>query len=288
MDYEKLHKETLEGLQRLVSEGRITVEIANRICSDFVAESEDERIRKMIVKIVEHHGDDTHISVEDEEAMFAWLEKQKENPKNANSISSNCVSDVKWANKVLTDAIVSLANSVDYNRDEPLIYAKEIDALKRLRQELIMQKEPKPAKTVYPEKLEDAIKLYYDTYGNGKLGFDNLSYLKFKDIVETFVRNYGQKPAEWSEEDEEMLKWLCRIVHSQRVEKVISLKEESELGRWMDKWLNHNPQPHWKPTAEQMVELAKGVEAKPDKHGKILNSLYNDLEKLCWSSAKKR
>jgi hypothetical protein len=53
-----------------------------------------------------------------------------------------------------------------------------------------------------------------------------------------------QNPA-WSEEDTKMLKWLCRIVHSQKVGKVITLKEESELGKWMDKQLNHNPQPHW-------------------------------------------
>lgn len=37
-------------------------------------------------------------------------------------------------------------------------------------------------------------------------------------------------------------KWLCRIIHSQRVGKVITLKEESELGEWMDKWLNYNTQ----------------------------------------------
>lgn len=46
----------------------------------------------------------------------------------------------------------------------------------------------------------------------------------------------------WSEEDEEMLKWLCRIIHSQRLDKAITLKEESELGEWIDKWLNYNPQ----------------------------------------------
>lgn len=46
----------------------------------------------------------------------------------------------------------------------------------------------------------------------------------------------------WSEEDEEMLKWLCRIIHTQRLDRAITLKEESELGEWIDKWLNHNLQ----------------------------------------------
>lgn len=52
-----------------------------------------------------------------------------------------------------------------------------------------------------------------------------------------------QEPAEWSEEDQNHLIWLCRIIHSRVVNKELSLAEESELGKWMDKWLNHKPQP---------------------------------------------
>ena len=52
-----------------------------------------------------------------------------------------------------------------------------------------------------------------------------------------------QKPAEWGEEDEKMLKWLCRIIHSRVVNKELSLAEESELGKWIDdKLINHEPQ----------------------------------------------
>lgn len=50
-----------------------------------------------------------------------------------------------------------------------------------------------------------------------------------------------QQKIDWTGEDEKMLKRLCGIVHSQRVNQVITLKEESELGKWMDKWINHNP-----------------------------------------------
>ena len=42
-----------------------------------------------------------------------------------------------------------------------------------------------------PKNLNDAINLYYDTYGNGHWYFENLSFFKFKDIVETFVKEYG-------------------------------------------------------------------------------------------------
>lgn len=91
-----------------------------------------------------------------------------------------------------------------------------------------------------------------------------------------------QPKQEWSEEDEKMLKRLCRIVHSQRVEKVITHKEESELGKWMDKWLNHNPQPHWKPSDEQMKALKHASNdcsiAFADM--KILATLYEQLKAL--------
>ena len=40
--------------------------------------------------------------------------------------------------------------------------------------------------------LENAIELYYHTYGNNNGGFDNLSFEKFKDIVEMFVEDYGE------------------------------------------------------------------------------------------------
>lgn len=54
----------------------------------------------------------------------------------------------------------------------------------------------------YPETLEKAIELYYYSYGNEKNGFDNLSLEQFKDIIKTFIEDYGNKST-WSEEDEE-------------------------------------------------------------------------------------
>lgn len=60
----------------------------------------------------------------------------------------------------------------------------------------------------YPETLDRAIELYYYSYGNGKGGFDNLSFEKFKGIIKTFVEDYGIESA-WSEEDELNLEfWL--------------------------------------------------------------------------------
>ena len=53
MDYEKLHNETLQNLQEMVSKGKITEKVAKGICADFVAENEDEKIRKELIEHIE-------------------------------------------------------------------------------------------------------------------------------------------------------------------------------------------------------------------------------------------
>lgn len=80
MDYEKLHKDTINRLQQMVDCGKITVEVARGICADFELESEDadEKIRKALIKLVTNHASmdlfieyDIHL----DEAL-AWLERQ--------------------------------------------------------------------------------------------------------------------------------------------------------------------------------------------------------------------
>lgn len=90
-----------------------------------------------------------------------------------------------------------------------------------------------------------------------------------------------QKPG-WSEEDDAHLKWLCGIIHSRVVNKKMSLAEESELGNWMDKWLNHKPQPRWKPTEEQMrcLEMVLTDEAMDDNVHDVLSGMREQLKKL--------
>ena len=59
MDYEKIHNETLHRLQELVSDGKISEEVARGICPDFKVESEDEKIRKHLINYFKHKMDDT-------------------------------------------------------------------------------------------------------------------------------------------------------------------------------------------------------------------------------------
>jgi hypothetical protein len=83
MDYEKLHKETINRLQQIVSCGKITVETACGICADFVPESEDERIRKSLSTYFANFKPndmwDADFSFGD---IVAWFERQALRPQN--------------------------------------------------------------------------------------------------------------------------------------------------------------------------------------------------------------
>lgn len=81
MDYEKLHKDTITKLQQMVNSGKITVEVARDICADFVLESEDERIRKIIKTSLKSYfegklSEDTNDT--DYAMCLTWLKKQGE------------------------------------------------------------------------------------------------------------------------------------------------------------------------------------------------------------------
>ena len=97
--------------------------------------------------------------------------------------------------------------------------------------------------------------------------------IEFKELkridVLLWLERQGEKTTDkiepnpaWSEEDEEMLKWLCRIIHTQRLDRAITLKEESELGEWIDKWLNYNLQ-------------TKQSEKKLTENAELQNYIFN-------------
>jgi hypothetical protein len=78
MNYEELHKNTINRLQQLVSCGKITVELARKICTDFIPESDDEKIRKEIISAVNIYCSEYHRGTKVRNDMLAWLEKQCE------------------------------------------------------------------------------------------------------------------------------------------------------------------------------------------------------------------
>ena len=86
---------------------------------------------------------------------------------------------------------------------------------------------------------------------------------------------------EWSEQDEQMLIRLCRIIHNCTLRREQTLAEESEIGKWVDKWINHNPQSRWKPRDAQMEALKEVVDEHWEPDGlHPLYTLYYELKKL--------
>lgn len=63
-----------------------------------------------------------------------------------------------------------------------------------------------------------------------------------RDTLVHFLKSLRPQPKqEWSEEDKKYFQWLCMIIKTKQLEKVITLKEESKIIRWMNKWLNYDP-----------------------------------------------
>lgn len=130
------------------------------------------------------------------------------------------------------------------------------------------------------ERIRKAIKCYVedmpDSYGfaHGIGKKEMLAYLE---------KQKEQTPEEWSEEDETGLIDALDCVEKAR--KVA--KDEGDMGNcwYAEKWLNSlRPQPHWKPSEEQMYSLGTVVKGYDNSTvgsvGYNLKELYEDLKKL--------
>ena len=93
-------------------------------------------------------------------------------------------------------------------------------------------------------------------------------------VKEDTIAKYEQKPAEWSEEDKEMLDAMVDIVANSLYE---PLCPRDKMLDWLK---SLRPQPHWKPSEEQMKHLERcfshgHTSQLPNQH--VLESLYNDI-----------
>ena len=92
-----------------------------------------------------------------------------------------------------------------------------------------------------------------------------------------------QKPAEWSEEDANLLNRTLSIIRwasdSDRTNRIIGDEGAIELEDWLK---SLRPQPHWKPSEEQMVYLKEAINKFDfcDAENAGLQALYEQLKKL--------
>lgn len=223
-------------------------------------ESEDERIRKELVSFIQKEKEYMESKVKPENSprlMFlidtlAYLERQKDK-----------------------------MTAEEYEKSEPFQLKLKTQYVNGY-QDGLTQKQKPADNSVYPPSLEEAIQLYYGTYGNGKGGFDHISLPKFQDIVKTFVKDYGQKFTEWSDKDREFIKDLCNLLAAIAKNNYVGCYYAPEL---INKIRSLRPQPHWKPSEEQIDHLAYAyTQLKLQKcyapHVyETLGSLYDDLKK---------
>ena len=208
-----------------------------------LAESDDERIRKEIIDYLglvgKGDGDYAQPMID---RWIAYLEKQKENPKTANSIPSDCTSDAK---------------SED-------IWHKVEDSLPDNPREVLCKDE---AGNYF-------IGRYYVGEGWEISNYDDedkphhLNPPVSKWIDFPSEKQKEQKP-EWSVDDEEM---MTDIIES--LEYAYPNDNEFRIA-----WLRSlRPQPHWKPSEGEMKALQNAVALTAcDKE---LTRLYNQLKKL--------
>lgn len=118
---------------------------------------------------------------------------------------------------------------------------------------------------------------------NPKVGF---VCEEMKQWIAWLEKQGEQKPA-WSEEDEENLNQLHKLIVKKAYEEYeIDTEDETLYGKWLklDNWLKSlKPRPQWKPSEEQIeaLDYAKAYLVNDElRHQADL--LYNDLKKLKW------
>ena len=84
----------------------------------------------------------------------------------------------------------------------------------------------------------------------------------------------AEQNSAWSEEDEKIMKQIDSLLYCQ-------CTIHSSMYEKLHNWLKSlKPQPHWKPTEQQMNALKQTSENYYVMYNTILKSLYNDLKKL--------
>ena len=267
MDYEKLHKETLESLQVMVHEGKITENVAKGICSDFKLESEDERIRKTLMHIVKGACDKYGIKYQGkeitEEKLLSWIEKKG------------------------TENTAEMPKGEDYGIDG--MYAA-IDILTRTLGEV--EGYQSDDGILEHECAISAVKALYERKHNGWTEEDShikgaiIEYLIDNNLTEwaNWLNNTimlgCDEPAEWSDENKNNIIHCQESLNYYYRSGMITIDEYNSAKNLLNSLITKT---HWKPTIDQMYAIQTAVshlDNTPYYEIKELKSLHEDLKKL--------
>lgn len=240
-----------EGFTATIEDGKMVIKRK---------ESEDERIINQLISLVRSAGEVLLIPTNKEE-LITWLEKQKEQ---------------EPVDKFQEYLNASPAERRKMNMDEILGdnkgHQKTPDALTT-----DSNKEDDTSDCKY-KNLDDIAQEYVD-------GIRQYNPEPTWDLIQTAVcygyhlAENGQKPAEWSEEDENMAYFINQFLeyHEASDPTAKSCKD------WFKNKLK-SLRPSWKPSEEQMEALESAVKLYKDTHFEIhhekIVSLYEQLKKL--------
>lgn len=104
-----------------------------------------------------------------------------------------------------------------------------------------------------------------------------------EELVAWLEKQGEQKPAEWSTEDLQMIDETLYFINE--FQKSNRCVDEGDMQNSVtcEKWLKSlKPQPHWKPSEEQMKAVQDAIAREPygSAYAHTLHSLYNDLSQL--------
>ena len=231
--------------------------------------SEDERIRKSLVLYFEKFKPqdmwDERFSIGD---VLAYLEKQKDHFRD----------DTKMVEKQDYSSLNDLERAIHRGFLSAGVENAPVTLIKETAKECLEQ--------MKPSEINVKALLEADRLASAEM----TGRLKERNEILENPEKYGlQKPAEWSEEDEKMRQRIIRHIESEYQDwckdkygnsEIISDGKESCRERIA--WLKSlRPQPHWKPSDEQMdalKDVAYGTYQNGD--GPALRSLYEQLKKL--------
>ena len=260
--YEKKYNEALERARALWREA-IEKEYAIDYLKDYetifpeLRESEDERIRKILIEVV--NITPASIAVHNKRELLAWLEKQKEIP-----MPNSTELIEMWHNEE------AMLKEKDFRGDTwRIAYNAFLDGFAQGM--MVKQKEQKSAEEQDYSGLTDLERAIHR--GFLVAGVENVPVTIIKETAKDCL---AHMPAEWSEEDKNKMDVIIRLVEQNSGWPDRAIKEYVN-------WLK-SLRPSWKPTEEHLSALL-AVFNDPDNIGSqtcqlALTDLYEQLKKL--------
>lgn len=263
MDYEKKYKNLLAKAKEMESQGYIDEECLYDMFPELREESEDERLRKALIKYYSFDKDGGSHALDNitPKQIVTWLKKQGKQKSTEWSLP--------YGKNETAEKLIALAECLEADGDCLFNGLSGDDYGKFLRVLAIELTQPKQKWSEEDEYYYGIIQYILNNECVGKTDKENaISWLKsLKNRI------HSQPEQEWSEEDETVLNNLIYALANDRI------------GNYRDEyvgWLKSlRPQNRWKPSDGQMSALKEQcVRKKSTVAGAVLCELFHDLEKL--------